>query len=82
VKVQKEYVGHLDSKKRITIREPEYAYYHVREYEDGHIEMYPRVLVDPGTISENTLHMLDKAMDNYKKGRVSEPIDVQGIDIE
>jgi hypothetical protein len=38
--------------------------------------------VDPGTISENTLHMLDKAMDNYKKGRVSEPIDVQGIDIE
>jgi uncharacterized protein (UPF0218 family) len=54
----------------------------VREYDDGHIEMHPRVLVDPGTISENALHMLDTAMDHYKKGRVSEPIDVQGIDIE
>ena len=82
MKVQKEYVGHLDSKRRITIRQPEYAYYHVREFDDGHIEMYPRVLVDPDKISENALHMLDTAMDNYKKGRVSEPIDVQGIDIE
>ena len=82
MKVQKEYVGHLDSKRRITIRAPEYAYYHVREYDDGHIEMYPRVLVDPDTISENALHMLDAAMDNYKKGRASEPIDVHGIDIE
>lgn len=82
VKVRKEYISHLDAKKRMTIREPEYAYYHVQEYDDGHIEMYPRVLVEPDKISEKTLHMLDTAMDNYQKGRVSNPIDLQGIDIE
>ena len=52
-----------------------------KEY-DGHIELYSRALVDPDKISENALHMLDTAMDHYKKGRVSEPIDVQGIDSE
>lgn len=82
MKVRKDYVGHLDSKKRLTIREPEYSYYHVQEYDDGHIVMYPRVLVDPDKISEKALRMLDTAMENYKKDRVSDPIDIQGIDIE
>ena len=51
-------------------------YYHVVEFPNGKIELQPRVLVEPFEISEDTLRMMDSAMDNYKKGIVSEPIDL------
>lgn len=73
----KEYDTTLDTKHRITVRNVKRIYknYHVRVYGDGRILMEPRILVDPKLISKRTLHMMDKAMDNYAKGVRSEPVD-------
>lgn len=45
--VVNEYDTKIDSKKRFTLRGAQYDYYHVYEYEDGHIELTPRILVHP-----------------------------------
>jgi hypothetical protein len=74
--VVKEYDAHLDVKKRITLRGVDSEYYAVRMFDDGHIVLEPRVLVPPDAISRRTLRMMDKAMQNMKKGIVSEPIDL------
>ena len=72
--VAKQYDTKIDSKKRFTIRGAQFDYYHVSEFDDGHIELVPRVLVDPNEISVNTLNMMDKSVENLKSGKVSKPI--------
>ena len=74
--VVKEYDAHIDIKKRVTLRGAEAEYYAVRMFDDGHIVLEPRVLVPPEMISKRTLKMLDKAAANFKKGKVSKPIDL------
>lgn len=74
--VIKEYDAKVDTKKRLTLRGSSYDYYHVIEFPDGKIELRPRVLVEPFEVDENTLNMIDKSMENLKKGLVSEPIDL------
>ena len=71
-----EYDAKLDSRKRITIRNTEYEYYHVKEFEDGIIELEPRELTAPFQISRNTLRMIDSSIENLEKGIVSEEIDL------
>jgi len=59
-----------ESRNRITL--PAIAvfdHYHVKVFDDGHIELYPRVLADP-TISLRTLHRMDTANDNLTNGVV------------
>lgn len=75
----KEYDAKLDSKKRITIRGARTQYYHVTEKTDGTIQLSPRELVHPDEISEKTLNMVDKAIKNLKKGKVSEPVDIDEL---
>lgn len=75
----KEYEAKLDSKHRITIRSTEFEYYSVKQYSDGHLELQPRVLVDPKEISTNTLEMMDQSIDSLKNGKVSEPIDLNSL---
>lgn len=70
----KTYDAKLDSKKRITIRNPQYEYYHVVEQDDGVVVLKPRKLVDPLVISKKTLEAMDKAMENLENGIVSDPI--------
>jgi hypothetical protein len=70
----KEYDTKIDDKKRITIRRSKFTYYKVKEYDDGHLELEPRVLVSPEELSENTLKMMDKSVENLKNGDFSEPI--------
>ena len=72
--VLKTYDAKLDSKKRITIRNPKYEYYHVVEQENGVVVLEPRKLVDPLTISRKTLESMDESMDNLEKGIVYGPI--------
>lgn len=74
--VVKEYEAKLDNKHRITIRSTDFQYYKVKEYGDGHLELLPRVLVDPNEISVKSLNMMDKSIENLKKGNVSEPINL------
>ena len=67
-----EYDAKVDAKKRITIRNANYNYYHVREMESGVILLEPRELRAPFQISANTLAMMDE---NFKAGKVSNPVD-------
>jgi len=64
------------SKKRITLRGCIFEYYHVKEKEDGTILLEPRELREPFRISENTLHMMDTAVENIKAGITSDEIDL------
>ena len=75
--VLKTYDAKLDSKKRITIRNPKYEYYHVVEKENGVVILEPRELVDPLTISKETLDTMDESMENVEKGVVYGPVKIK-----
>jgi hypothetical protein len=72
----KEYDARVDVKKRLTLRGARYGHYHVSEYKDGRIVLEPRELVKPFIVSKRTLKMMDSSMANFKKGIVSDPIDL------
>lgn len=72
----KEYTAHVDAKKRISIRGARYQYYAVKEYDNGCIILEPRELSAPLEISERTLADMDKAVNNFRSGKVSEPVDL------
>jgi len=76
MQVVKDYMAHIDSKKRITLRDSAYEYYNVRVYENGCIILEPRALVAPVEISKNTLKEMDRAVENFKMGDVSDEIDL------
>lgn len=75
----KEYDARLDSKKRITIRGAKTNFYHVTEKSDGTVELSPRVLAHPDEISSKTLSTLEKSVDNLKKGKASDAIDLKEL---
>lgn len=72
----KDYTVHIDSKKRITLRGPQYQYYNVKEYQNGCIMLEPRELTIPESISARTLEAMDSAVDNFRLNKVSAPIDL------
>ncbi|MDO4478733.1 MAG: hypothetical protein Q4B73_06830 [Lachnospiraceae bacterium] len=72
----KDYIAHLDSKKRITLRGALYQYYNVKEYGNGCILLEPRELSVPEDISARTLADMDRAIENFKKGDASPIIDL------
>ncbi len=74
--IVKKYETNLDSKKRLTVRGVPFKHYVVEIYANGKVVLNPRVLVDPNTISKNTLKMIEKSMKNFKEGKVSEPVDL------
>ena len=76
METMKDYVAHLDNKKRITLREAAYQYYNVKEYRNGCIILEPRELAVPESISARTLADMDRAVSNFKKGDVSPIIDL------
>lgn len=75
----KSYDAKIDSKKRITLRNALFEYFHVEEYNDGRIILEPRVLEKPFEVSANTLNMMDSSIENLKKGDVSAPIDLSAF---
>lgn len=72
----KEYDAKLDSKRRLTLRSSNFEYYHVREMEDGTIVLEPRELTAPFQISVKTLAMMDDAVANMRKAKVSDAVDL------
>lgn len=72
----KNYMAHIDSKKRITLRGALFQYYNVRIFENGCIILEPRELTVPAGISAETLSAMDEAVNNFKAGNVSAPIDL------
>jgi hypothetical protein len=63
----KEYDAKIDLKRRVTIRGARYDHYHVTEFDDGRIELAPRVLVEPFELSARTLTVKDATME--KRGK-------------
>ena len=59
MEAMKDYVAHLDNKKRITLRGAAYQYYNVKEYGNGCIILEPRELAVPESISARTLADMD-----------------------
>ena len=72
----KDYTVHIDSKKRVTLRGAAYQYYNVREYKKVCIILEPRELTVPESVSARTLKDMDRAIANFKKGNVSEAVDL------
>lgn len=79
MEAMRDYTVHIDSKKRVTLRGAMYNYYNVKEYSNGCIMLEPRELSVPETISKNTLADMDAAIANFRKGAVSEPIDLSDV---
>lgn len=73
--VVKKYDAKIDSKKRLTLRNARFDYFHVEEFADGKIILEPRELVKPFEVSAGTLAMMDSAVENLKNGNVSDAID-------
>ena len=67
MEAMKDYVAHLDNKKRITLRGAAYQYYNVKEYGNGCIILEPRELAVPESISARTLADMDRAVSNLRK---------------
>lgn len=76
MEAMKDYVAHLDNKKRITLRGAAYQYYNVKEYGNGCIILEPRELAVPESISARTLADMERAVSNFKRGDVSPAIDL------
>ena len=72
----REYDAKLDSKRRLTLREAGYEYYHVTVLPDQRIVLEPRVLTTPFEVSENTLKMMDSSVENMRNGKVSPALDL------
>ena len=72
MEAMKDYVAHLDNKKRITLRGAAYQYYNG----NGCIILEPRELAVPECISARTLADMDRAVSNFKRGDVSQAIDL------
>lgn len=75
----REYDAKIDSKKRVTLRNSVFEYYHVQEMDNGVIVLEPRELTVPFQVSVNTLSMMDESVKNLKKGAVSEPVDLSAF---
>ena len=75
----REYDAKLDSKRRITLRNAAFEYYHVQELDNGSILLEPRELTAPFQVSSNSLAMMDKSMENMKAGYVSQPLDLSAF---
>jgi hypothetical protein len=68
-----------DARNRVTLPASSgFAHYRVRVFDDGHVEMYPRVLTDP-TVSVRTLRDLDASMANMASGKAGTPIDAAAL---
>lgn len=72
----RDYIVHIDNKKRVTLRGALYQYYNVKEFQNGCIMLEPRELTVPDTISSRVLEDMDRAIANFKMDKVSEPIDL------
>lgn len=72
----KDYTVHIDNKKRVTLRGALYQYYNVKEYGNGCILLEPRELTVPDSVSSATLKDMDKAISNFKMGKVSDVVDL------
>ena len=63
-----------DARNRVTLPGARFEHYHIKAFDDGHFELYPRRLID-ATISLNTLGMIDAAAANIAQGIAGPAVD-------
>lgn len=76
----REYDARLDAKRRITLRNVLFEFYHVSEMEDGRIILEPRELTAPFQVSARTLNMMDESIRSMRAGEVSDAIDLSDFE--
>jgi len=74
--IEKEYIVHLDTKNRFTLRGAKTKFYRVKVLKDGHLILFPQKLVPASKISKDTLRQIARSISNLKRGKVSGPVDV------
>ena len=65
-----------DAKRRISLRAAKAKYFHVQALADGSYLLEPRVLVPPTALSPRSLRMLERSVENLKRGRAGPPVDL------
>ncbi len=73
-----EYDVKKDERNRVTLKSVSFDYYHAKVFDDGHIEFYPQVLTD-ASLSVRTLAMMDSAMTNAARGKVSKALNPRDV---
>jgi len=63
MEITKNYIAHIDSKKRITLKEASHEYYNVKVCENGCIILAPLDQAPSVQISERTLRDMDQAIE-------------------
>ena len=63
-----------DARNRVTLPGAAFEHYHIKAFDDGHFEHYPRRLID-ATISLHTLEMIDTAAANIAQGIAGPAVD-------
>lgn len=64
----REYDAKMDSRRRVTLRNGKYPFFHVLEYADGRVILEPRELVEPFRISPEALQMMDESIQEIQNG--------------
>lgn len=67
-----------DDRNRVALKGAEFDYYRAEVFDDGHIELRPKVLVD-ASLSVRTLAMMDSAMANVAKGKTGKRMNPRAI---
>ena len=76
--ILQEYDAKLDNKHRCIIHGmPFFDRYHVKVFDNGKIEMVPRVLASPEDLSKNTLRMIYGSVRNLKKGKAGSTVNFE-----
>jgi hypothetical protein len=65
-----------DAKNRISLRGAKSKYFNVKAFSNGTYLLEPRVLVPRDAIPPRTLKMLERSMEQFKRGKASAPIDL------
>jgi hypothetical protein len=74
IEITKTYEAKLDGKMRMTLRGAKFRHFLVKAYNNGSYLLEPKLLVSPESVSTKTLKMIDKSIENMKKGKVSKKI--------
>lgn len=70
--VEQEYDIHLDAKKRVTLRDADFVFFHVKKLKNGSYIFEPRELIDP-----EVLKQIDGSIKALKKGKKPKAVNLK-----
>ena len=79
ISVVQNYDVAADAKNRVSLRGTKAKYYNVKALSNGSYLLEPRVLLPREAIPARTLKMLERSMEQFKKGKASPPVDLSAF---